>query len=90
LIEVQWDETSQETFPVRICIRCIDRVGLLADVAASISKSGANIISAKTDTNENKAVNSYFTITVGNIDQLNRVLAGLKKVKHVKEVHRIG
>lgn len=90
LIEVQWDETSHETFPVRIRIRCIDRVGLLADVAASISKYGANIISAKTDTNEHKSVNSYFTITVGNIDQLNQVLAGLKKVKHVREVQRIG
>jgi GTP pyrophosphokinase len=89
LIEVQWDLDTAESFPVKIMIRALDRVGLLADVAASISKSGANIISAHTSTNDNKLVASYFTVTVTNTDQLDEVLASLKKVKQVQQVRRI-
>jgi GTP pyrophosphokinase len=89
LIEVQWDAQTEETFPAKIMIRSMDRVGLLADVAACINKFGANILSAKTETRENKSVDSFFTISVGNIDQLDQVLAGLKKVKQVLDVYRI-
>lgn len=89
LIDVQWDLDTAESFPVKIMIRALDRVGLLADVAASISKSGANIISAQTSTNDDKLVASYFTVTVTNTDQLNEVLTSLKKVKQVQQVQRI-
>ncbi len=89
LIEVQWDATKADSFPVNIMIRSIDRMGLLADVAACISKYGANILSANTESDENKMVESRFTIAVGDTEQLNQVLSGLKKVRHVLEVHRI-
>ena len=89
LIEVQWHLDTAESFPVKIMIRALDRVGLLADVAASISKSGANIISANTNTNDDKLVASYFTVTVTDTDQLDEVLASLKKVKQVQQVQRI-
>jgi GTP pyrophosphokinase len=89
LIEVQWDLDTAESFPVKIMIRAMDRVGLLADVAASISRCGANIISANTATNDNKFVASYFTVAVTDTDQLNKVIAGLKEVKQVQQVQRI-
>ena len=89
LIEVQWDDAGVEKFPVKIMIRSMDRMGLLADVASCISKYGANILSAHTETHEDKLVESSFTISVGNTEQLNQVLAGLKKVKQVLAVHRI-
>lgn len=89
LIEVQWDNAHAEAFPVKIKIRAMDRMGLLADVAAGISKYGANIISAHTDTHEDKYVESYFTITVEGTEQLGHVLAGLKKIKQVLAVHRV-
>jgi guanosine-3',5'-bis(diphosphate) 3'-pyrophosphohydrolase len=90
LIEVQWDDAGAEKFPVKIMIRSMDRMGLLADVASCISKYGANILSAHTETHEDRLVESSFTIAVGNTEQLNQVLAGLKKVKQVLAVHRIG
>jgi GTP diphosphokinase / guanosine-3',5'-bis(diphosphate) 3'-diphosphatase len=89
LVEVQWDSAGAETFPVKIMIRSMDRMGLLADVASCISKYGANILSAHTETHDDKFVESAFTIAVGNTDQLNRVLAGLKKVKQVLAVRRL-
>lgn len=89
LIEVEWDSETHEPFPVRVKIRAIDRMGLLADVAASISKSGANILSANTQTHENKTVSSMFTLAVADTAQLNQILAGLKKIKQVLEVQRV-
>jgi GTP pyrophosphokinase len=89
LIEVQWDAQAAETFPVKIMIRSLDRMGLLADVAACISKYGANILNAKSQTREDKTVESYFTISVEDTDQLELVLSALKKVKQVLDVYRV-
>jgi GTP diphosphokinase / guanosine-3',5'-bis(diphosphate) 3'-diphosphatase len=89
LIEVEWAQTTQETFPVKIMVRAVDRMGLLADVAVSISKCGANILSANTQTDEDKVVSSFFTLAVENIEQLDQVLAGLRNIKQVQEVRRM-
>jgi guanosine-3',5'-bis(diphosphate) 3'-pyrophosphohydrolase len=89
LIEVDWDADTHEPFPAKIKIRALDRVGLLADVAASISKNGANIIAANTQTRENKMVTSFFTLEVANIEHLDQILTGLKKIKQVLDVERM-
>ena len=90
LIEVEWAQKTAEAFPVKIVVRALDRMGLLADVAASISKCGANILTARSETSNDRVVSSYFTLAVENTDQLELVLSGLKSVKHVQEVHRMG
>ena len=89
-IEVDWSVENSETYPVKIRIRSHDRVGLLADVVSNISKNDANILTAKTETLDNKMVHSIFTIDVENTEHLNRILTSIKKVKHVLEVKRIG
>lgn len=91
-IEVEWsDETAQEeTFPVKIRVHSKDRVGLLRDTAASISKSDSNILNVHSDTyTHNNTVDSHFTISVKDINHLNRVITALKKVKGIKTVQRI-
>jgi GTP pyrophosphokinase len=90
LIEVEWAQKTEETFPVKIVVKALDRMGLLADVAASISKCGANILTARSETSSEKVVSGYFTLAVQNTQQLELVLSGLKNVKHVQEVHRMG
>ncbi|MDJ0913669.1 MAG: bifunctional (p)ppGpp synthetase/guanosine-3',5'-bis(diphosphate) 3'-pyrophosphohydrolase [Desulfobacterales bacterium] len=88
-IDVEWNAEVAESYPVKIRVLSIDRVGLLADIAATINKEGANIVSADTQTRENKTVDSFFTIVVENTGQLKRTVAALKKVKLVQEVKRI-
>ncbi|MBC8463988.1 MAG: ACT domain-containing protein, partial [Deltaproteobacteria bacterium] len=58
-------------------------------VAATISKQGANILSANTKTDENKTVDSLFTLAVDDTGHLKQVLSALKKVKHVLDVKRV-
>jgi len=88
-IDVEWSQEIVEKYPVKIRVRCQDRVGLLADIAESISQNGANIQSASTQTYDNRDVDGFFTITVENTDHLRRVLSSIRKVKQVQEVKRI-
>lgn len=89
LIEVEWDAATKEAFPVKIRIRAMDRMALLADVAAAISKSGANIINANTQTEENKQVTSFFTLEVSDKEKLDQIISSLKKIKQVIDVDRV-
>ena len=88
-IDVEWSEEITETYPVQIRVRAYDRVGLLADIAEGISKNGSNILNATTETNNDRDVDSYFTIAVEGTDHLRRVLSTIKKVKQVQEVRRV-
>ncbi|MEJ2656069.1 MAG: bifunctional (p)ppGpp synthetase/guanosine-3',5'-bis(diphosphate) 3'-pyrophosphohydrolase [Desulfobacterales bacterium] len=88
-IDVDWDEAISDTYPVKIMVRSYDRVGLLADITANISKNGANILSANTQTRESKIVDSFFTIAVEDTDHLNRVISSIRKVKHIQAVRRM-
>jgi guanosine-3',5'-bis(diphosphate) 3'-pyrophosphohydrolase len=88
-IEVEWNLESGNTFPVKILIRSLDRVGLLADIAANISKAGANILSLNTKTQENGTVDSHLTISVDDTEHLKTVMALVKKVRLVQDVRRV-
>ncbi len=88
-IAVAWAGDISDTYPVRICIRSYDRFGLLAEITAAISKNSANILQAHTETNENKMVDTFFTIAVEGTDHLQKVLASLRKIKFVQDVKRL-
>ncbi len=87
-IDVEWNKDISEAYPVKIIVRSNDRVGLLADVAAIISKHNSNILSAKTETRENNVVETFFTIYVNDIEHLNTLLSEIKKVKLVQSARR--
>lgn len=88
-IDVAWNMESADTFPVRIRVSSADRFGLLADITSNISKCGANIVKAHTETHEDHIVDSYFTISVEGTTHLKKVLSSIKKIKHVHDVKRI-
>ncbi len=89
-IEVEWNQETSEVFPVKIRIISQDRVGLLADVVSNISKFGANILHATSETHDNKMVDSFFTIGVEDVSHLDKILSAVKKVKRVQDVKRVG
>ena len=88
-IDIEWNKDVTETYPVKICVSSSDRVGLLADIAANISKSKANILNARTETRENEIVDSFFTLAVEDVEHLDRVISAIKKVKLVHDVKRV-
>jgi (p)ppGpp synthase/HD superfamily hydrolase len=64
-------------------------VGLLADIATTISKNEANIVSVNTKTKENQLVESYLTLAVASTTHLTRVLSSLRKIHLVQDVRRL-
>jgi len=89
-IEVEWNQEANETYPVKIRIISYDRVGLLADVVGNISKFGANILNATSETRENTMVDTFFTIGVEDTSHLEKILSAVRKVKRVQDVKRVG
>jgi GTP pyrophosphokinase len=89
-IEVEWHQGANETYPVKIRIISHDRVGLLADVVGNISKFGANILNASSETRDNRMVDSFFTIGVEDTNHLEKILSAVRKVKLVQDVKRVG
>jgi GTP pyrophosphokinase len=88
-IDVEWSKEEGETFPVRIAVHAHDRFGLLADITATISKCGANILHANTKSLDNGIADAKFTIAVSDKDQLHQVISSLKKIKLVQSVKRV-
>ncbi len=88
-IDVEWDEAITETYPVKIHVKSYDRVGLLADLAMTISKNGANILSANSKIGESEIVDSLFTLSIRNTEHLSRLLSEIRKVKAIQDVQRI-
>ncbi len=88
-IDVQWSEEASEAYPVKIRVSAVDRVGLLADVVSNITKNGANILNAWTETKDDHTVDGLFTIGVADTQHLERILADIRKVKLVQGVRRV-
>ena len=87
-IDIEWHEDISESYPVKIIVRSNDRIGLLADIAAAISKHGSNIASARAEIIETGVVKTFFTIYVNDTDHLNKLLSEIKKVKFVHDASR--
>ncbi len=88
-IEVQWSSDSRESYPASIRVRTEDRFGLLADIAATISRHKTNILGAKTETLETGVGLFYFTVMVESTAQLRKIMSDIRKVKKVTDVKRI-
>jgi len=87
-IEVVWDEGTATPRPVTVEVMCIDEPGLLANMSKAISGAGVNISRAQVHSvPDKKAVNS-FEVMVSHVDQLNRVMRSLGKVRGVMKVAR--
>jgi guanosine-3',5'-bis(diphosphate) 3'-pyrophosphohydrolase len=87
-IEVVWDEAGATPRPVTVEVMCIDEPGLLANMSKAISGAGVNISRAQVHSvPDKKAVNS-FEVMVSHVDQLNRVIRSLGKVRGVMKVAR--
>ncbi len=88
-IEVQWASELKESYPASIRIKTDDRHGLLADIAAVISKSKINILNAQSETTEDGIGFFYFTIMVESSEQLRKVMSEIRRVKKVTDVKRV-
>jgi len=88
-IDVEWSENTPSKYPAKIRIRSYDRLGLLAEITSLVSQQGANIMAVNTETNSDKTVELFFSLTVDSAKQLDSIIASIKKVKAIYSVKRI-
>ncbi len=84
LIEVEWDASDNQTYPVDIQIESFDRPGLLRDIMAIVANDKVNITWATVDTKQkNNRATVLATLQIENLDQLSRLLARIEQLPNV-------
>lgn len=89
-IPVSWVENKTKIYRTTLDIVSYDRSGLLADVAIVLSEMRIFIHESTSRELKNGNANIMVTISIAGIDQLNNVIARLKKIKGVISVDRSG
>ena len=88
IIDVYWEEEEKASYNVDIEIEANDRMGLLSDILKAIANSKVNILAVNTKTGRDRIASIYITLETKNINELNGVLKGIRKVDSVFEVRR--
>ena len=90
LIHVEWDEERKEgKYEVRLYILAQDRSFLISDLVTIISQCKAGLVAVNSTVNEDKVTaTTYMNVVVSDAEHLKVVMANLKKIENVFEVHR--
>ncbi len=86
---VGWHGLGGLAFRVEIQVEALDRNHLLEDVARTLGDSGVNILSGQVQTLPDGAVRDRFTIEVGDVRQLDNILANIRAIDTVYDAYRI-
>ncbi len=87
-VDVRWENDVVVPRAMTIEVMCIDELGILAAITKAISSVGVNISGAQVKSMPDKKAVNTFDVVVGNVDQLNRVLRAVGRVRGVMKVGR--
>jgi GTP pyrophosphokinase/guanosine-3',5'-bis(diphosphate) 3'-pyrophosphohydrolase len=88
VIPVIWNSSTGK-HPARLRVVVKDRLGVLADITSSISKTGANILEARTKSTSIGKAFMEFLIEVGNYSDFLRVIDAIRSVEGVELCERV-
>jgi GTP pyrophosphokinase len=86
---VDWRGLSGVAFRVEIMVEALDRNHLLEDLARTLSDSGANIVGGSMQTLQDGVVRDRFTLEVGDVRQLDNILANIRSIHTVYDAYRV-
>lgn len=89
IVEVNFDERDDFLFPVRICIRGIDRHHLLTDVVACITERQNLSISRLNTVTVDRIVEASVDFAVNSVRELDNAIESISGIRNVDEVSRI-
>jgi GTP pyrophosphokinase len=89
LVEVSWTAGASAMFLVQIQVEALDRSRLLSDVTRVLSDNHVNILSATVSTTNDRVALSRFVFEMAEPAHLTQVLAAVRKIEGVFDVHRI-
>jgi len=87
--KVSWEGLGGMAFRVEVQVEALDRNHLLEDLARTLSDSGANIIHGSVQTLPDGVVRDRFTLEVGDVRQLENILANIRAINTVYDAYRV-
>jgi GTP pyrophosphokinase len=90
-IDVEWDQRSDGTsiYDVKLALDVEDRQGLLAKIVSTIADEKTNIRNVDAKTFEGAKARVTMVLAVADRQQMERVMARIRKIDGVREVERI-
>jgi (p)ppGpp synthase/HD superfamily hydrolase len=88
LIDVEWESTPTETYPIAIRVEAFDRTGLLSDITQVVAENKVNIVAAQVGVTADHTAVVRATIQVSSVSQLARVMSRIETLKDVISVQR--
>ncbi|ADZ90397.1 GTP diphosphokinase [Marinomonas mediterranea] len=89
IVEVNWGEELDNLYPVNIQVQAYDRTGLLSDITAMLANERVNLLSMNTlSTKESNTASIRFTIEVGELGTLSKLLHRINQLPNVLNVFR--
>jgi guanosine-3',5'-bis(diphosphate) 3'-pyrophosphohydrolase len=89
LIDVEWDTDLKHNYNVDIEITGQDRSGLLNDVLQVVAETKTNISAVSGKADKNRVATIHMTISISNVDHLQKVVERIKRIKDIYSVRRI-
>lgn len=89
IVAVDFEENDSYMFPVRVCIRGIDRHHLLIDIVTSITEKQNLSISQLSTVTTDRIVETSVDFAVHSVKELEQAMNSIANIKNVDEVSRI-
>ena len=89
VVEVNWGQASEQTYPMTILLRAFDRKGLLKDVSTVFADERVNVLELSTYTEPKDAsVSMEVVVEVTSLEAMSKLLAKLDQLPNVLSVRR--
>jgi GTP pyrophosphokinase len=88
LIDVEWEGSVQQTYPIAIRVEAYDRTGLLSEITKVVAEDKVNIIAANVRVHPDHTATVQATLQVSSVAQLAKVLSRIEQLKDVHTVQR--
>lgn len=89
IVSVNFEEDERFLYPVRICIRGVDRYHLLSDVVACVTEEQNLSISRLNTVTTDRIVETSIDFSVHSVDELQKTMDMIAAIRNVDEVFRI-
>ena len=87
-VDVRFVENVNSMFVAKIRVRALARKNILSDIIAKLATMGIDISNLNTNT-QRESIVLELSLTIGNLDVLNRSATGLRSIKDVFSVERV-
>jgi GTP pyrophosphokinase len=91
MIDVEWERSQVESFGVKVLVHTDDRPGVLNQLTAVLASEQSNIkdLEASTDQARGDGAVIDMTVEVKDKNQLERIVAAMRRVSGVRDVERL-